>query len=215
MTWKRYSMVLTCFQNVSFFYFVWVELFVDFCLVGAFLSNTILNPNAWNSFVILTGKYWKNGFSHWEMESNNWQFGLKTGKFNGLIWLTLVSERSYWESLSQALVITEMDSVNGKLVLLHWLILNIQHFHGCFFWKLLFFSKRVQAYIYQKKRKKSILCDCTKGISFLIFLREDLRMIREKFQIWQNLLVLTSQMFSVLYLHWIQCLKEVCDRAFG
>lgn len=40
-------------------------------------------------------------------------------------------------------------------------------------------------------------------------------MIREKFQVWQNLLNLTSQMFSVLYLHWIQCLKEVCDGAFG
>lgn len=44
------------------------------------------------------GKYWKNGFSHWEMEPNNWQFGLKTGKYNGFIGLILGSEWSYWKS---------------------------------------------------------------------------------------------------------------------
>lgn len=93
---------------------MWVELFMGFCLVSAFWSNTILKANVWNSFVILTGKYWKNGFSHWEMEPNNWQFGLETGKNNGLIWLTLVSQQSYWKNLSQALVSMETDSVNGE-----------------------------------------------------------------------------------------------------
>lgn len=42
-----------------------------------------------------------------------------------------------------------------------------------------------------------------------------LRMVREEIQIWQNFFNLTSQMFSVLYLHWFQCLKKVCDGAVG
>lgn len=104
-------------------------LWVSALLVN-FQSNIILNPNVWNSLTILTGKYWKNGFSHWEMELNNWQLGLKTGKCNWFFWLlAFLSKWSYLKSPSQMWTRRRQTVLTGnKFYLYLSLILNVQCF---------------------------------------------------------------------------------------
>lgn len=52
------------------------------------------------------------------MEPNNWQSGLKTGKYDGFIGLILVNE-VIEKVKSQTLLSMEMNSVNGRVALLH------------------------------------------------------------------------------------------------